>query len=223
MKKVLVVCLMMVMVLSMSVTAFADPDGFVVSPSKNPAPTIIEIVPDDDACTAQLVITPYAARDTLSAELKALIERAYNEIRSTGDLTKLSDELAAIAKDKNVNGTDLAVSDLFDLHIDGCLDHEDHVGNKVVLKADTLKNFVGLLHMTTDGQWELIENAKITENGKQIEFHVDSFSPFAVVVNNGEGAPDTGDNSRIYIYTATMALSGLAVVAIVLKTRKQKI
>ena len=108
MKKVLAICLMTVMVLSMSVNVFAAPGGFVNSPSGNPAPTVVDFDPSNDACTAQLVITPYGDRHVLSETLRTMLEKAYSEISSSDDLTELNAELAKIAADKNIAGKDLA-------------------------------------------------------------------------------------------------------------------
>lgn len=218
MKKVLVICLMMVMVVSMSVTAFAAPGGFVSSPSGNPAPTVVDFDPNDDDCTGWLVVTPYGDRHKLSDALRAMLEKAYNSIVNSDDLTKLNAELAKIAADKNIVGTDLAVSDLFDIHVTGCDYHDEHVGFDITLDADTLSHFVGLLHMNKDGVWELVTNAEVVNDGEHLKFSVDSFSPFAIVVDTSSGTPDapqTGDNSMIHIYAIIMVVSALAVIVIV--------
>lgn len=220
MKKVLAICLMMVMVLSVSTGALADNGGFVSSPSRNLAPRIISFDPLAEDCTATLIVTPYAERNTLPADLKNLIERAYGEIAASDDLTELNDQLAQLAADKDIDGQDLAVSDLFDLRVEGCQEHDDHVSFDIVIEADTLKGFVGLLHMTTEGEWELVSNA--TVEGKLLKFTVDSLSPFAVVVEtDDESDPDkTGDNFKIWMYAAVMAVSGLAMVLIAIKSKK---
>ena len=225
MKKVLAICLMMVMVLSMSVNVFAAPGGFVSSPSGNPAPKVVDFDPSDEECTAQLVITPYGDRHDLSDVLRAMLEKAYNSIVNSDDLTKLNAELAKIAADKNINGADLAVSDLFDIHVTGCDYLDEHVDFVISLDADTLSHFVGLLHMNKDGVWELVTDAEVVNNGEHLKFSVDSFSPFAIVVDTSSGTPDapqTGDNSMIHIYAILMAVSALALVVILVKNKKQR-
>ena len=226
MKKVLAICLMMVMVLSMSVNVFAASGGFVSSPSVNPAPKVVDFDPSDEECTAQLVITPYGDRHDLSDVLRAMLEKAYNSIVNSDDLTKLNAELAKIAADKNIVGTDLAVSDLFDIHVTGCDYHDEHVDFDITLDVDTLSHFVGLLHMNKDGVWELVTDAEVVNNGEHLKFSVDSFSPFAIVVDASSGtldAPQTGDNSMIHIYAIIMVVSALAIVVITVKSRKQKV
>lgn len=225
MKKVLAICLMMVMVVSMSVTAFAAPGGFVSSPSGNPAPTVEKFDPENDGCTAKLVITPYAERNTLPDDLKALIEKAYASIAESDDLTKLNSDLASLVASKGIAADKLAVSDLFDARITDCDVHEGHMNFDITLKADTLKKFVGLLHMNKNGEWELVTDAKVTNTGEHLEFSIDSFSPFAIVVDTtveGGDAPQTGDNSMIHIYVILMAVSALALVVILIKNKKQR-
>ena len=225
MKKVLAICLMMVMVVSMSVTAFATPGGFVSSPSGRPVPTVVEFAPSSDNCTASLVITPYGDKQELSNALRSLIEKAYKDVVDSDDLTKLNAELAKLAADKNIDSKNLAVSDLFDIHPTGCDHHKGHYDFDITLDVDKLNNFVGLLHMNKNGEWELVANAKVVNNNERLQFSVDSFSPFAIVVDttiDGGDAPQTGDNSMIYVYVILMAVSALSLVVIVLKNKKQR-
>lgn len=225
MKKVLAICLMIVMVVSMSVTSCAAPGGFVSSPSGNPAPTVVDFDPSNDNCTGWLVITPYGDREDLSDVLRSLLEKAYKDVVNSDDLTKLNAELAKIAADKNIEGQNLAVSDLFDIHVTGCDFHDGHFGFDITLDADKLSSFVGLLHMNKNGEWELVADAKVVNNNENLQFSVDSLSPFAIVVDttiDGGDAPQTGDNSMIYIYVILMAASALALVTILLKNKKKR-
>ena len=223
MKKVLAICLMVILVISMGVTAFAEPGSFLNSPSLNPSPIIIEFLANSDECTATLIITPYSDRHLLSDALRDLIEKAYADIAGSIDLTTLNAELKALAAEKEIDGTKLAVSDLFDLHVTGCDYHEGHTDFDVILKADTLKNFVGLLHMNKNGEWELVADAKVTNNGEHLEFSVEAFSPFAIVVDTSNEAPPTSDNTMTYIYVAMMVVSAAAIVVLFLiQRRKQK-
>ena len=226
MKKVLAVFLVMLMVLSMSVSVFAAPGSFVSSPSGNPVPGIVNFNPRNDACTAQLIITAYADRHMLPDALRALIEQAYKNITDTKDLTSLNADLAKIAKNKNIDTTKLAVSDLFDLHLTGCDYHEGHTYFDITLEADTLDRFVALLHMNKNGEWELVADAQAENNGDHLTFSVEGFSPFAIVVDTSvdvEDDPETGDNSMIQVYATIMVISALAVVVILVKGKKQKL
>lgn len=221
MKKLLVVCLTVVMMVSMTLTVFAAPGAFVSSPSGNPGPTEIEFKPADEDCTGRLVITPYSERDTLPEELEDLMKKAYEAIKGTNDLTTLHTELAKLAKKLKVKGTDLAVSDMFDIRVEGCTEHDGHHEFDIVLAADSLKNFVGLLHLRENGEWELIKDARVVGNGEHLAFSVDTMSPFAIVVNTAANPSQTGDNSMIPVYVAIMAVSALAIVVILVKSKKQ--
>ena len=226
MKKILAICLMMVMVVSMSIPAFATPNGFISSPSGNPAPTLISFDASDEDCTAKLIITPYGDRQDLTDSIRTVFEKAYNEIAGSVDLTKLNADLAKIAADKNIAAKDLVVSELFDIHVTGCDYHEGHVDFDITLDADMLKHFVGLLHMKRDGLWELVTDAKVVNNGEHLSFSVDSFSPFAIVVDTSEDtpkSPQTGDNSVIHIYVIIMAVCTLAAIVIANMRKKQRV
>ncbi len=229
MKKVLTVGIALLMVLLMSVTVFAKPENFVSSPSGNAAPELIEGTPESEDCEAELVITPYSDRNELSPELKEQFEKAYNEIIAAADLTDLNAELEKIAKDKNIPVENLTVSDLFDISYVSCKEHEGHGYFEIVLKAEILERFVALLHFNK-GTWELIDNAQVKDvNGElRLTFKVKEFSPFAVVIDS-EGAvdndpPKTGEDSLIYIIAAAVvAVSAMAIVIIVRKTKKQSV
>lgn len=227
MKKVLSVLLVALMVVSMNISVFAKPGEFVQSPSKNPAPEIVEGMPGSIECLAQLVITSYLDRFNLPDALRLLLEKAYREIANSKNIAELCIGLKDIAKKLGIPELNLAVSDLFDLRHIGCDNHEDHGYFDIVLKAETLNNFVSLIHYTTDG-WEVIENARVEKvDGEwHLYFSVDDFSPFAIVVNSAtiaDGNPHTGDNNNIYIYSAVMAVAILAIVVVLKKTKKQTV
>ena len=220
MKKVIVFCLALVLVMSSSIVALAASDNFVSSPPSFTGPEVDSFEPSDEDCTGDIVVTPFGDINNLSPELKALMEKAYNDILGAKDLTELCKEFAEYVKGLGIPGTRLAVSDLFDIHVVGCDFHEGHVDFNIVLKAETLKNFVGLLHMNKDGEWEMIKDAVVLADGIHLKFSVESFSPFAIVVDTSGG--QTGDNSMIALYAIIMAASALALAVIFVKTRKQK-
>ena len=225
MKKVLAICLMMVMVVSMSVNVFAAPGGFVSSPSGNPAPLLISFDPSDEQCTAKLAIIPYGDRHDLSDALRAMFEKAYNDIADCDDLSKLNDKLAQLVAEKNIDGANLVISDLFDIHVTGCDYHDEHMDFDITLDADTLSHFVGLLHMNKNGEWELVSDAKVVNNGEHLEFSVDAFSPFAIVVEmDGDVPGDASQNensSMIYYICAIIVAAVALVVALIMKSKKK--
>ena len=90
MKKLLAICLTIVMLMSFSVIAFAAPDNFVSSPSGQSAPEIIDFSVESEDCYADLIITPYSERDDLPEEIREQFEKAYEQIVSATDLTAFS-------------------------------------------------------------------------------------------------------------------------------------
>ncbi len=216
MKKVFVAILTAIMIASLSVSSFAA--SFVSSPSGNAAPTLVSFEFESDECDATLAVTAYSQRNTLSADGKTAIETAYTEIKSANDVSSLNADLAALAKSKEIKGTNLAVSDLFDVSYIGCDTHNGHGKVTVKLSAETLKNFVGLLHYA-NGEWELVAGA--TVSGDEITFTVDSLSPFAIVVDNTPDSPPTKDNGNVYLLAAIAVLSLAAAVVCFKKSRKE--
>ena len=211
MKKVLTICLVLVMALCLCASVVASANGFLVSPSGRPAPIVVEFKAHDPACTARLIITPYGERVTM-------LEKAFQMIVNCDDLTELNADLKELAAQLNIPGDKLAVSELFDIHMEGCDYHEEHRYFDIILSAEALENFVGLLHLRQDGEFELIADAKVTHEGDHLEFTVESFSPFAIVVDTTKNSP-TGDNGMIFVCLALMLVSGVAVVLLNRKPR----
>lgn len=223
MKKVLAMILAVVLTLALSITVCAAPGQFVNSPSNNGAPTLISVERGSEDCTGELIITPYIKRDTLPAELKTLIEKAYGQIASSTDLTALNADLAALAALQKIPGPNLKVSDLFDIRYEGCTEHGENHTFTIVLRASTLHRFVGLLHMNHSGEWELIKNAKVINNGEALTFTVSDLSPFAIVVDTTEAggdSPVTGSTHDMAIYGILMLVSAAAIVVLVVKSKK---
>ena len=194
MKKVLSVVLALMLCLALTLSVSAAPNNFVSSPSGNAAPDLVEGVNEDEDCEAKLTITPYSERDTLPEDKRELMEHVYDMILDAEHIGELNDAISNLAKSKNITVDDLAVSDLFDVSYYNCPaeDHSDHGFFRIKFKADTLKNFVGLLHYN-DHKWELVEGAKV-EGSVYLTFKVDDLSPFAVVVNTGDGSASGGND-----------------------------
>lgn len=207
MKKILMVLLLTVVAISMSVSAFADTGAFVKSPSANQAPEIVT-GDSEDKNEVKLVITSYADRSDLPEEARGAIEKAYVKISGIKNITTLCGALKDVAAEKNIPTTNLEVSDLFDISdaeggSDGCT-------YDITLAAETLENFVGLLHFT-DGKWELIDNAVVEEiNGElHLKFSTKGLSPFAIVVDTGVDLP-VEDNRGTSILIGVLAIVAIA-------------
>lgn len=226
MKKILCICLTLIMVMGLSVSAFAAPGAFVESPSNNQAPELIEGKNEDEDCDARIIVTAYADRETLPEDLREKIEYAYDHIVKTHDLGNLNEELDKLAETLGVDSKYLAVSDMFDVRMDSCDDHELHGDFNITLKPESLKNFVGLLHYFNN-TWHLVDSAEVIGTDK-LHFVADHFSPFAIVVYNtpeddGQGgAPGTGDSSNIMPYVIIMIVSAAAVAVLLIVLLKKK-
>ena len=223
MKKVMAICLTLVMVMSLGIAAFAAPGSFISSPSMNKAPILIGYENESSDCTAKLILTAYADRKTLPENLCAMIEKAYDMIVETDDLSTLNSGVADLAKDAGVKVTALSVSDLFDLRYVDCSNHDLHGSFRIVIESETLENFVCLLHYY-NGEWSIVDSAKVTNNGKYLEFTAKEFSPFAIVVKtDAENVtpPYTGDNSAIFICSVVMAISVTTIVVLLATSKKR--
>lgn len=225
MKKVLTICMAVLMLASLTLTVLAAPNGFASSPSGNKAPEVKEFTPADEDCTATLVITPYAEKEKLSESQRKLLETAYTSITDAEDLTDLHAGLKKAAGEKKINSKNLAVSDLFDIHPTDCDYHEGHKDFDIALSAQTLESFVGLLHMNQSGKWDWVEDAHVSADGTHLKFSVEGFSPFAIVVDTAtQEAPLTGDDVMLYVWLTSAAAVAFAacMVAFVISNKKNK-
>lgn len=222
MKKLLAFALTLLVVMSMSLGVFAAPGKFVNSPTANNAPVVIEIKPISPDCTGELIVTPYSQRHTLPDEERKAIEEAYSQIVSAIDLTKFCDIFAAHVHKQKIDKDDLAVADIFDVRVVNCTHHEPHEGFIITVKLGNLKNFAGLLHFHNN-DWEMVESAKVDETAGTLTFQVDELSPFAVVVDISDPAPEAGDATNIILWGAVAVVSAaaLAVVAVMLIRSKK--
>lgn len=222
MKKVLVLCLTLVMLFVFSVTALAAPNGFVSSPSGQSAPTLEDYSNSDEDCKGDVSITPYSNRDELNDDEKNTMNSAYDSIVDADDLADLNNELKALAEELGIPTDNLAVSDLFNVSYD-CDSHDGHGQFTITLKPETLQNFVGLMRF--DGEkWVLVKGARVTNNATLLSFSLDEPSPLAIVVNAGAesiGSPQTGD-ALPWVYVALIAVSVIGLAIVLPKLKKKE-
>lgn len=227
MKKVMSICLMMIMAVVMSVNAFAASGSFVSSPTATPAPGLVSVEVSEEGASVQLTIVPYSQKQDLPEELNAAFEAAYNEIMEAENLTALTPELEEVAAKLGVNPENLAVSELFDIHVSSETGVNGSVEYTIALESDTLNHFVALLHRDQNDGWEVVENAEVVDDGKNLKFTIDNFSPFAIVVDTGavgQETPKTGiTDTVIYVCAGIMAVSAVAVFLIANKRKKQSV
>ena len=222
MKKFLAFLVAIVVVFNFSVFAFAAPGSFVQSPSRNEGPQLVGSDNESEDCEAKLVITPYKDRNTLPEKTLNELETVYKIIANSKDLTSLNSAFAKYVEGKGLLPINLAISDLFDISYYNCDTHDNHGYFRIKLSADTLKNFVGLLHYN-NGKWEFVSDAKVLEDGETLQFSIQDLSPFAIVVERDAasvGSPDTGDASYILPVVICICSAALVVVCINLKKRK---
>ena len=199
MKKILS-CLLVVMLLcSLSVAAFAD--NFVSSVANAGAPEVAEAAQSDGSDGKALIaITPMDEKDKLPEELKADMDAAFDSLDKAADLAAVNDELKAAAADQSI-----AVSDLFDIRVleEGTVSFP----LTITLKDKNLDNFVALLHYV-DGAWQWVD-AEVADGA--LTFTVDSLSPFAIIVAVDEAtSANTGDTVPYGFIIGAVVLAGAA-------------
>lgn len=219
MKKLLAILMALVMVFSLSLTAFAAPGAFIESPSNNKAPEVIESENESEDCDGEVIVIPFDERDKLPDDDKDKLEDAYDDIKENPDVTDIVPGLEDVAKDKGIDPDDLGVSDLFYIDYTGCDDHDEHGDFDITLKHEDADNFVALI-VYKDGKWEIVKDAKIV--GDHLVFTGDAPYPYAIVVDTGAKLSQTGDNSNIWVYVVVMAVSAVALVIFWKKSRKQE-
>lgn len=220
MKKLFMIVLAVLITATTALSVFAGPGLFVNSPSENPVPTIVEYHNEDHECTAELVITPYSERDTLPQDARDIIEKAYEDIVKSKDLSELCAPVKELAEKAGVPVDSLAVSDLFDISYYDCELHPSHGKFFIKISADTLKNFVGLMCLADDG-WMLITDAAVDEGEEYVTFTTSELSPFAVIVKTQNPPTQTGDDTANWIYFIIMMVSATALVFIAVAQRKK--
>lgn len=221
MKKALAIVLALVIVICAGVMAFAQ-GGFVSSPSGNEAPEIEEVTYEEDSCNPEIIVTPYNERDTLDEEKEEDMNEAYDDIAENEDLSDMCSELSVVAGSRNIPVSRLAVSDLFDVSAYHNGDH-DYCGTvTITLSAETLKNFVALLHRNSDGIWNVVPDVVVDFEESTITFSAEDFSPYAVVVDTAaDSAPDTGSLS-IYIPAIVMVISAVSLAFVLVSLKKKQ-
>ena len=220
MKKVLAICLSLVMVFALGFNVMAAPSNFIESPSNNRAPIIVDCENESEDCTALVVITPYGDRDTLTEEQKKNFEDAYNQIVNSDSIEDMFSGITSIV-DPGTISTDLAISDLFNMSYKDCELHNDHGRFKIKLDSETLKGFVGLIQFI-DGEWVIVNDAQV--DGDYLSFTAKDLSSFAVVVDRTKAestSPVTGAPLTSYIvYGAVSAVVVLAAAVVVFAKKK---
>lgn len=199
MKKILS-CLLVVMLLcSLSVAAFAD--NFVSSVANAGAPEVAEAAQADGSDGKALIdVTPMDEKDKLPEAQQTEMDAAFDSLDKASDLAAVNEELKAAAADQSI-----AVSDLFDIRVleEGTVSFP----LTITLKDKNLDNFVALLHYV-DGAWQWVD-AEVADGA--LTFTVDSLSPFAIIVAVDEAtSANTGDTVPYGFIIGAVVLAGAA-------------
>lgn len=194
MKKFLMLAIAVLMIASLSITVCAEGNGsFVSSPSANRTPMIVEGSNENEACNINegnaadsIVIVAYADREILP-DGGAEMEAAYVTIAGTEDLGELGSEVEELAALYRVDGEKLAVTDLFEMHHEGCAEawHGNFDLQIVPQNHQLVDNFAGVIHFR-DGKWSVIDSS-VDEQGVITMSIEDLEGPYAIVVHDGSG------------------------------------
>lgn len=213
MKKLVALCLTLVLALSLSVSAFAANGAFISSPSANKAP---ELVNTDPA----IKVTPYADRDDLADLDTEEMEEAYRQIANVIENNAFSQALKELAKELGKAASELSVSDLFHVNVEDATPDEQG-GYTITIKLEDLENFIGLMQFNGT-EWKNVEIISIDKENGTVTFRVTESGPIAVIVDNGTGSstPPTGDNAMMYLGVCLVAAAGLVVVLVNSKKKR---
>lgn len=213
MKKLIIILTVAIAICAMSVSTLAARGGFVESPSANGAPTIVEGDTDD-----RVMITAYRdKKQNLSAGQIANFDNAYDSALSFPGVSHMNSKIANHASALKVNASDLALSDLFYVTIDG-----NTTSAMASLKSVTFSNFVCLLRY--DGSNWVVVDAEI--NGDNIIEFLAVPGAYAVVVSTG-ATPDydgykTNKILPIVLIIAAVVVAALSIFFIFFILRKKK-
>lgn len=218
MKKIFTFAAVLMIVLTLSVSAFAANGAFVSSPSKTLAPELIDAENASPDCEADIVITSYADRTSLDEHALDELAAAYSEIASVEDLGSLSESIATLAENLGVSSEGFAVSELFDISYVDCDGHQSHEEFTITFKPASVENLVAVLHYT-DSEWEIVPSK--VENG-EVTIVTKLFSPFALLVHTDMPTEQPTAGALPWIIGGIVLLLIILAIILILLSRKKK-
>jgi len=207
---------MLVVVMLLSFTMAASAAGFVPSVSYKPAPEIVDIVDHEhDDC---IIITPVAdakeSKDLTEEKKEALLEQ-YEKLSDPD--TKISDLVADFEDD-------LVVKDLFDVTIICSELTEDlHDGETVdvVLKTPVAEKGEIYAMVYVDGKWAKVPAVNNGDGTITLTLSGEGIVALLVPAEEaGVDIPDTGDNSKVIMWSAIMLAALALIVVLVFVNRR---
>lgn len=230
MKKIISFVMVMVMILGISVTAFAADGDFVPSINEKPAPAIKSIIVTIDGvewkCEIDIdghcvIVTPVSEiteEQRLSDATKQKLIDVYNQIKAAANLSSVF---------PNIEGVDkMAVRDLFD--VSSVCSEFDKVFPGELAKV-TITFDLGISADTNIVCASLVNdkwNTHAVKNNGDGSVSVDftHFCPVAFLVSETEvgNSPATGDNSNLTLWISLLAVSVVAIAAVSIVSIKAK-
>ena len=236
MKKVLLTIATLMLVVALSVTAFAD--NFVPSVERVALPEVIEayfdnsgvkeVVAESDFILSSLEKTSSPDRSTLDADLLAEVEEA--DVKLADAYEEILDAPSLFA----VFGTDVlsedysyVISHLFDLTVRNSA-KEFEAGKVLVVEFDIDMPEDAIFHVATlcEDEWVILDDDQVVNNGDgTVTVTFEELCPIAVIRNTGDAdevkSPQTSDTTLPYLtVAAVIGLAGIAVLALGLKKIK---
>ena len=229
MKKFLMLAVAVLMIASLSITVCAEGGNgsFVSSPSANRTPMIVDGSNENESCNINegnaadaIVIVAYADREILPDGGREM-ESAYATIAGTEDLGELGDEVAELAQLYRVKGEKLAVTDLFEMHHEECIEvwHGDFSLQIVPQNHQLVDNFAGVMHYR-DGKWSVIDST-VDDQGVITMSIEDLEGPYAIVVHDGSGMSPQESAFMGAGLSVVAGVLALILIAIVFRKREE--
>ena len=174
MKKILSIIIMMILIGSMSIGAFAS-SNFTKSVTAKPAPQIKKASIVDksnnvlsNVSKGNINVIAYADRDKASTAVKSNLENAYDEIQKNG-VEKLTPDVAKHIKNENssVKPDELVVRDIFEVTLNG--DAKEQASNdnnkiKITFDAKWNKDQYLMVMVKDNGKWTVLQNEDVIVN-----------------------------------------------------------
>lgn len=216
MKKIFAILLAVMLMASLTVTAFADnvpspqQGGNVpVVPGANAAEENVDeevvdlalesVIDANDAdITADVALRLLSEAGSLNAEDKASFDEGYNKLMDAENLADVNEDLKGAAGDQ-----DIYVSEVF--FLEG--DEETAFPATVTLKYANVDNFLALLHYV-DGEWVWVDTE--VKDGSLV-FETESFGTFAIIsLGTPAASADTGESAPVAFIVGAVVLAGAA-------------
>lgn len=222
MKKTIVIIALLAMCMILACPAFAAEDTFVPSISYKDGPEIDDAEMENEDVDACLVIT----------SLKAAVEKTTDVSQETRDFLLEVYEKLTTGEMKLPTGEGFVIRELVDVSWEqvGCVEqehtHEGDLNKEGVTVTMDLNlgvdaNTDVLVYAYHNGQWDPIKSAKNNGDGT-VTCVFEHFCPVAFAVREQTGGSETGDTARtgLVLYGVLMAVSTLAIVALVIYRKK---